>query len=133
MKKRLSEWTKKEFMELPINDWNKDIGDFTSLVIIPTNKIHDSGFMCMDFVAVKGEDPICRLSGCSDVIHINGVGGFGLNLAALQNIPHSLPPVGWSIDCLKKSKLLRLFCEKPIRAGNALSSFEVFSSEYKTK
>ena len=69
-------WTKKELESLPAREWNEDIGEFDSLIILPTKHLHDSGFWCMDFVAVKGSEPFCRLSGCSDVIHIDGIGGY---------------------------------------------------------
>lgn len=58
--------------------WSRDIEEFSSLVIIPLNYAHDSGWMCMNFVAVnKDGEPICRLSGCSDVLNLDGIGGYG--------------------------------------------------------
>ena len=68
-------WSKKEFEALPKRKWDEGIGEFDSMIILPTKHIHDSGFRCMDFVAVKGKEPFCRLSGCSDVIHMDGIGG----------------------------------------------------------
>ena len=47
--------------------------------IYEINGMHDSGFRTMDFVAYSKNEPICLLSGCSDVIHIDGIGGFGHN------------------------------------------------------
>lgn len=117
-------WTKKELEALPAREWNEDIGEFDSLIILPTKHLHDSGFWCMDFVAVKGNEPFCRLSGCSDVIHIDGIGGYG---EWKQNVPTVIPPKGWSIDCLKKSKLLRLFSDGKLKAGRALSSFVLYA------
>ena len=69
---------KKEFWELPTRGWDEDIGPFYSLVILPTGQFHDSGYRCMDFVACdKDMFTICRLSGVSDVICIDGIGGYG--------------------------------------------------------
>jgi hypothetical protein len=80
------------------------------------------------FVAVKDGNPICRLSGCSDVIHIDGIGGGGKN----YDFKTPLLPKAWSIDCLKKSGLLQIFCcSCSLRAGLALSSFELFAGKKK--
>jgi len=117
-------WSRKEFEVLPERKWDEEIGEFDSMIILPTKHIHDSGFRCMDFVAVKGKEPFCRLSGCSDVIHIDGIGGYG---EWKGNVPTVTPPKGWSIDCLKKSGLLRLFSDGKLKAGRALSSFELYA------
>ena len=45
--------------------------DFYSLVILPTHDTHVSGFRCMEFVLMDGEDnPIGRVGGCSDALVI---------------------------------------------------------------
>lgn len=91
------------------------------------NGMHDSGYRLLDFVAVKDQKPICRLSGCSDVIHIEGIGGLGFDwLHRYTGVPDLVPPTDWSIDCLKRSGLLRMFCRGGIRVGSALSSFEIY-------
>ncbi len=97
--------------------------------------LHDSGFRCMDFVACKGEEPICRLSGCSDVILFNGIGGYGYNwVEEYGKIPDLLSPIDWNIDCLPKSGLLRIFCQKyKLKIGEALSSFELFAIKKEAK
>lgn len=130
MKKDICNMTIKEFRELPVRGWNYDVGEFDSLVILPVDgrSLHDSGYRCMDFVAVRGSDAIIRLSGCSDVVHVGGIGGYGRRWAY---IGHTIIPTGWSIDCLPKSGLLRLFCGKPIVVAEALSSFEVYANDKK--
>ena len=128
--KDLGNWTKKEFESLPAREWNQDIGEFDSLIIIPTTMLHDSGYKCMDYVAVLDNVPKCRLSGCSDVLHINGISGLGENwLKKYGGIPNKITPISWSIDCLKRSKLLRLFSDKKLTASHSLSSFEIFANE----
>jgi len=91
--------------------------------------LHGSGFRLMDFVAVEDGHPICRLSGCSDVLHLDGIGGFGYNWIAKGDVPKLIPPKGWRIDCLPKSGLLRIWPSsqkyKKLIAGAALSSFEI--------
>ena len=127
----VNDMTRKDFDALPSRGWNEDIGEFDSLVILPgrVKEMHDSGFRCMDFVAVRKTVPICRLSGCSDVVHINGIGGYGKNwFSRVGGIPKTIEPISWSIDCLAKSGLLRLFCRHNLEAGEALSSFELFAT-----
>ena len=133
--KDIGRWSKKEFEALPVREWNEDIGEFDSLIILPTNYLHDSGFKCMDFVAVVDNIPKCRLSGCSDVMHLNGIGGFGDNwLEKYGSVPSSIKPISWNIDCLKRSKLLRLFCNhNKLKAGEALSSFEIYAVDTRRK
>ena len=128
---KVQEMTKEDFEKVPGRErFDSDVGTFNSLVIIPTDKMHDSGYLRMDFVAVDDEDePIALLSGCSDVLHIDGIGGYGRDYRYAGIIPFSSPiPIrAWSIDCLPKSGYLRLFCKHDLTCGAALSSFEVFS------
>ena len=123
---------RRDFEELRRRYWTEDIGEFDSLVILPLKMRHDSGYRCMDFVAVKDGEAMCRLAGGSDVLHIEGVGGYGYDwLSRYNTCPSLVPPVGWSIDCLPTSGLLRMFCHRKIRVGDALSSFEIYSEEAK--
>jgi len=122
--KDINDWTKKEFEALPLREYGEDIGLFDSLVILQTKNVHESGFLCMDFVAVNEHIPMCRLSGCSDVIHIDGIAGLG---EWDRIIPKSVITKGWRIDCLKKSKLLNLNSFYKLKAGNASSSFCLYS------
>ena len=131
--KSVCDMTRKEFDALPHRKWDEDIGLFDSLVVLPgkARDLHDSGYRCMDFVAVKNGKPICRLSGGSDVIHIEGIGGLGKNwLSKYNTVPSMVPPSRWSIDCLPKSGLLQFFGHpNKISCGAALSSFEIYSVE----
>lgn len=124
--KSLSRMTRKEIENVPSREWSEDIGEFDALVILPTRDIHDSGYRCMDFVACVGDTPIRRLSGCSDVIHINGIGGYGKWKGLL---PQLVEPIDWSIDCLKVSGLLRMFSQHKLTCGTALSSFEIYATK----
>ena len=126
--KDFSLWSIKEFKNLPPRDWDENIGEFDSLVILPTEDIHDSGYRMMDFVAIdKKRGPLCRLSGRSDVIHIGGIGGYGKRMAHFLLDKPDESPIPWSIDCLPVSGLLRIFCGRPLTVGDALSSFELFA------
>lgn len=124
--------TIKDFESLPYREsFDKDIGEFDSLVILPTRKTHDSGYRCIDFVACIKDEPICRLSGCSDVLHINGIGGYGYKWTEKNiGVPFKIDIMPWSIDCLPKSGLLRMFCYgHNLIAGCALSSFDIFANK----
>ena len=153
----VNEMTRQEFCRLPHRKWDEEI-ICDSLIILPASfdwfgllkyhirsliakifhleappiysigHLHDSGFRCMDFVAVKDDKPICLLSGCSDVMHINGIGGFGHNwLEKYDRVPDAVPPIGWNIDCLARSGLLRIFSHTGrILCDRALSSFDFY-------
>jgi len=128
----VNEMTREDFEKVP---WRNNIlseeKEFYSLVIISKDEIHDSGYRCMDFVSVSHEGkPIARLSGCSDVLHINGIGGYG-RWTPNTGIPNKISPVSWSVDCLNKSGYVRLFSNRPLSCGHALSSFEVFADKEK--
>ena len=108
-----------EYIETPLS------GEVRSLVIRPEEDGEESGGMCMDFVAVSKEgEPICRLSGCSDVLNLDGIGGYGNR--RVGEFPSSIEPKGWSIDCLPCG-YLRLFSRSTMTAGPALSSFEIYA------
>lgn len=129
---KINTMTRKQFNEVPWRkSWQKEVICDT-LVILPgySREMHDSGYRLMDFIAVKDDKPICRLSGCSDVLHIDGIGGYG-KWKPEGGIPKMVVPSGWSIDCLPKSGLLRLFCYGNILCTSALSSFEIYKIEKK--
>ena len=125
---KIFDMTKEDFEKVPgRGGWSRDIGEFSSLVIIPQDYAHDSGWMCMDFVAVSKEDePICRLSGCSDVLNLDGIGGYGKWRVDEHQFPSRIEPKGWSIDCLPCG-YLRLFSRSMMTAGPTLSSFEIYA------
>lgn len=118
--------TKEDFKKVPERGgWSRDIGEFNALVIIPQDYAHCSGWMCMDFVAVsKDGEPICRLSGYSDVLNLYGIGGYG-NCRGVE-LPSRIDPKGWRIDCLPCG-YLRVFCRSTLTAGPAISSFEIYA------
>ena len=140
--KDINEMTKKDFLGIKHISETKTFArltstTFNSLIILPTKDIDLSGFRRMEFVLVHNNKPYVRVGGISDVIHINGVGGFGdyKKLGVSKPFPISLPPVGWNIDCLKRSSLLRLFAMgknlKIYRPRIIPSSFEIYAVERK--
>lgn len=127
---KIHEMTKEDFQKVPLRrNFMAPVPKFRSLVIIPTDRESDSGYLCMEFVAVdKDNEPIVRMPGCSDVLDINGIGGYG-DWRRCGGIPKTIPPISWRIDCLPKSGYLRLFCEHFLLVGDSLSEFEVYASE----
>lgn len=129
----VSEMTRKEFEAVPpVSMTCDEVLEFDSLIIIPgrAGDLHDSGFRHMDFILVRKAEPIYRVCGGSDVIHIDGIGGFGYDwLNRYKAVPAQVPPTGWSIDCLPKSGLLQIWPgSRRMRCGSfATSSFEIFA------
>jgi len=123
---QINKMTRKDFEALPHRKWDEEI-ECDSIIILPTHKKHDSGFRKMDFVAVVKDEPICLLSGCSDVIHFDGIGGFGKDWVKYGGCPDLVVPSGWSIYCLPKSGLLCIFSNNgKIYCDTACSSFEIY-------
>ena len=122
----INDMTREDFEKVPQRqNFMAPVPKFRRLVIIPTNEVHDSGYLCMEFVAVDEHDePIVRMSGCSDVLHLNGIGGYGN--WRISSIPRKITPITWRIDCLPKSGYLRLFCDNDLSCGSTLSDFEIF-------
>lgn len=127
----VNEMTRKQIESVPFRpQWDAKVGPFDSLIILPLRKIHDSGYRQMDFVGtqyVKDKlRPVMRLSGCSDVIHIEGIGGYGRWTGSL---PQLVLPRDWCIDCLPVSGLLQFFNGKgKIVVDDSLSSFSIYAS-----
>lgn len=120
--------------DLPYPESISDVGYFDSLIIVPTRRRHDSGYMCMDFITIKDGEPKYRLSGWSDVLHIDGIGGYGsiyvndvLGDYSKRAQLKSVECKGWSIDCLPCG-CLRLFCNsKLFIESSPLSDCEIYA------
>lgn len=129
--KEFTKWTRKEFAALPTpkSYTNEEIGEVDSLVILPEKHYHDSGWRCMSFVTIQNGVPTYRISGCSDVINLGGIGGY--NFKSTDRIKsQTVPNADWHIDCLPVSGLLRIFSGKyKLYVGASLSDFELFYKE----
>lgn len=99
------------------------ISGFNSVVLIPTTQKHDSGYMCIEFVFCKDGEPIAKSFGGSDVLHIDGIGGYGLFKGF---IPDKIKPNGWSLDCLPCG-YFRLFGKSQNMSADGVSSFSVYA------
>lgn len=142
--KKIFDMTKEDFAAIPYldtwKDWDELVKDnpsghleFTSVVIIPAMyngeiSIHDSEWACMDFILVKDGYPIGKVGGGSDVLHLDGIGGYGDDRE--DSVFHSMVPVkGWSIDCLPKTGYLNLWTHRMLYLKDNFvgSSCEIYS------
>ena len=100
---------------------------FHSMVIIPSDRKHDSGWNCMDIVLVNQNlEPICKVETASDVIHLDGIGGKGYKWVGVTG--YMVRSKGWKIDCLPCG-YLRLFSDtrNMFFGGFLLSDLEIYS------
>lgn len=116
--KSVIEYSLKELRDLPITPLSEIVNQpYDQIIIVPTENIHDSGYLCMKYVLVKiGEEYPPKIvgvvGGWSDVLH----------LCWEARTPKA------NIDCLPNSECLRLIlyenCLVPYFVG---SDFYVIS------
>lgn len=134
---KVTSMSKEDFKNVPWleeTDFVPVKDSFKSIVIIPTDEVHDSGYLCMTFALVDREqEPICKVAGGSDVLHLDGIGGYGEHMLSCKRDEKGKPVIdvkGWSIDCLPCG-YLRLFARSDLRLERtyefACSSFEIFA------
>ena len=129
-----NDMTLKELREIPLHEeWDVEhVCD--SFIILPgsgrKHELHDSGYRCMSFVLVRDGKVFTRISDCSDVVHLGGIGGFGGQFDLKTKDWLRISPLPWSVDCLPKSGMLHFFLPKQgykLKMGKSLSSQEVFA------
>lgn len=120
--------TRKDLLAIK-NDLPDD--KFNGIVIVPTNKKHPSGWRSMKYILVNVTTIVGALGGGSDVLHINGIGGYGLNFdEAIKT--QKVERVAWKIDCLNKSGCLRLFADHWLTLGDGYhgtSDFMIYAGD----
>lgn len=93
-----------------LEDKPLDGARFDCVIIVPMDTIHDSEYRCMKFIMTLRGVVVGVESGYSDVIHLNGIGGYGSDYSesiATQRVPR----VGWSMDCLPGSNCVRIMAD----------------------
>lgn len=145
---KVFDMTKEDFAKVrsinSISEWDKVAKgnklSFSSFVIMPieneqgTLELHDSGFGRMEFCLVDDNaEPICRIGGGSDVINLDGIGGYGYDwFKRNAGLPETIPVHGWSMDLLPCG-YLRLWARPPLFIANRIvcSTFEVYAEDAK--
>ena len=120
--------TAKNFRQLPRGNDEENV--FDSILLIPTGELHDSGWGAFAIVGCKRDEAVCFWSEGSDVIHLDGIGGYGrdwnVGLASGK-----VPVKGWSLDVTPKG-IIRIFAGekyKLILPDMPLSSFDLYAEK----
>ena len=105
---------------------------FTSFVIVPMNYDHDSGYRCFKVILMNNseDEVIGIIGGGSDVINLDGIGGYGLREPNVPWVKDITPRVDWSIDCLSESGCIRVFTSNRrlcLNTNVICSAIEIFS------
>jgi len=114
-------------------DYFNPTEDFNGIIIVPTHELHDSGYGCMKFVLLNHAKIVGCVGGGSDLIHINGIGGYG-NIYNMKEYEKAVSTgmvnaVNWSIDCLSNG-LIRLFSNKKLDIDLPITSdFIIYPKE----
>ena len=123
--------TLEELLSLDYQD-TKDT--FNSVIIVPLDgELHESGYRKMKFILVKKDGTVAGVvGGCSDVLHLNGIGGYG-KISMITNYDYKYGKVNvidWCIDCLPVCKCLRLYTSKKLEVeGVMLSDAQIVVSD----
>lgn len=97
---------------------------FSSIVIVPTDELHESSFQMMAFVACDDNKPVLYWDNGTDILCLDGIGGYGD--WSPPDLPCKIDPKGWRIDMLPCG-LVRLFARGKLESGDCLSSFEIYA------
>ena len=121
-------WNEEEYKNLPTLNCLDIATDFDNFVIVPSTELHESGFLMITLILCKGETAKYKTFGGSDIINLDGIGGYG---KWSIKVPELISPKGWRIDCLPcgylrvfSSRLVTMTCE-------GISDLEVFSEVLK--
>ena len=67
MEKNIMEYTRKELLALPHRNWN-DVTSYSSILLVPTYKLHDSGWRLIAIVGCKDDGTPKEIAAfCDDV------------------------------------------------------------------
>ena len=108
--KLVIDYTKEEYLALENKEPN---GYFSQVIIVPTDKIHDSGYRCMKYILCEKNEIVGVIGGWSDVLHLNGIGGYGRNFNETIDTKKT-DVIDWKIDCLPISGCLHLFANRKL-------------------
>lgn len=127
-------WYRWQLRLLPLRKWDQDVGLLSAIIVIPARKKHDSGYRFIEVIGCRAKTgaPFCKLTVCSDVVHLDGIGGYGYKwVDKYGHCPDLIPPQNWEFDCLPRSGCFRFWANGLLRADLALSSFSIYSNQGK--
>ena len=101
--------TREELLSIPKRDLFETLHDVRAVYIIPSDKVHDSGYACFDFVAVKGEN-------------LDEYIGFGSGCDAVKIIGN----LNLGVDCEKDNHCVRLWSMRPFSVSPDASTIELY-------
>jgi len=105
---------------------------FTSVVIVPMLKKHESGFQTMKFILTHGNEIVGVVGGGSDIVCLNGIGGYGKYGTEFDKVRDTgmTKRIAWSLECLPKSKCIRLFSDYEFELDDFIgSTFCVYATK----
>lgn len=132
MIKNLNAYTLSELQEM--ENFNKD-ALFDSIILVPMEELHDSGFRCMKGILVNRGVIVGSVGGWCDVVHPNGIGNYGKYIPSIftSMIASKLVPyMGLSMDCLDKSSCIRLMLGGFYKMDDFIGSDLCFYKEEET-
>ena len=126
--KHINDYTLEELQA--IENYNED-AEFDSIILVPMEELHDSEFRCIKGILVLHGKIVGSVSGWSDVVYPNGIGNYGRYDESFSEkiSSQSVPYMGLSIDCLDKSKCMRLMMSGRCKMDEFIGSALMFYCE----
>ena len=114
---------KSDFKNVPDRKrFSEDVWLVDWLVLVPSGRKHESGYRLINVVAWNWDQPLYKVTGCSDVINLGWIGWYWKSRAYWKLVQ----PIGWAIDLLP-CWYFRIFNTNwKIDVWHALSNFEIF-------
>lgn len=111
-RKYLNDMTRKELLALPRRPWDR-VATYDTIVVIPGNHKHDSGYRQMTIIGVNDGVPVEIAASCPDVINIRP--------------PASPDSYAWvNMDCIWKSHVFQYWvCDYRVRVSLDLSTVTI--------
>lgn len=90
-------------LKIPARKWDDELHGITSVYVIPSDDVHDSGYACMNFVAETDTGAV-RFGGGCDVVRFNGN--------------------NFRLDCIPGTKLIHIWNRNEFSISPDISSIE---------
>lgn len=103
---------------------------FNEVIVCNTGEKHDSGFYCMKFILVYGDEIVGCVGGFCDIINLNGIGGYGdYEHYSSARRTGFCPVIDWNIDICDFG-VFRIFSQKKYLKldGIITSQFSIYDS-----